>query len=214
MSYAAEFRQLEIINLLLHWGAVVDSQDRSGRTPLAWAAESDAPRVVDKLLQHGAEVNSRDNEGWTALFWGAVGGAPLVLEILLQGGADPTIRDTKGLSALLVAESNNVKHIERIRMVMQRLVFTFPWQDSSLLKLTGLEKKIFTRDWDVKPGWDWGMSNGSPYFFNGQSHEISARQLASERLRCYGDMSPWTRFASCRELEPTVEECLDYYINH
>lgn len=102
ISYAAEFRQLEIINLLLHWGAAVDSQDRSGRTPLSWAAESDAPRVVDKLLQRGAELDSRDKQGWTALFWGAVGGSPFVLEILLQGALTRQYGMRKGFQLSLL----------------------------------------------------------------------------------------------------------------
>ncbi|QKX61644.1 uncharacterized protein TRUGW13939_08796 [Talaromyces rugulosus] len=151
-----------------------------------WAAEWDAPRVVDILLQHGADVNVRDKLGWMALFWAAKGRAPLVLEVLLQAGADRTVRDTNGLSALLVAETKGTKHAQRMTIVMRRPVFLFPWQDSSLLKLTGLEKTIFTIDWDVKEGWDWARP--SCIMFNEVAWPVNTGPLVERPLE--GEAGP------------------------
>jgi ankyrin repeat protein len=64
-----------IIKLLLQIGKVdVNSRDKSGRTPLSWAAEKGNETMVKLLLESGkVDVDSKDITGQTPLFWAASG---------------------------------------------------------------------------------------------------------------------------------------------
>jgi hypothetical protein len=60
---------VESVQVLLSAGADVHATDKSGMTPLMWAARwGDAGRVT-ALLKAGAKVNARDVRGKTALDW-------------------------------------------------------------------------------------------------------------------------------------------------
>jgi ankyrin repeat protein len=59
---------VEMIRLLIAWGAEVDAVSKDGRTPLVkQAAERESSDVIRELLQQGAAVNSANNRGMTAL---------------------------------------------------------------------------------------------------------------------------------------------------
>jgi ankyrin repeat protein len=64
-----------IVKLLLQIGKVdVNSRDKSGRTPLSWAAEKGDETLVKLLLESGkVDVDSKNNSGQTPLFWAASG---------------------------------------------------------------------------------------------------------------------------------------------
>jgi len=44
-----------VIKLLLNNGAAFDSMDKSGRTPLSWAAENKHKAVVELLQRHAQQ---------------------------------------------------------------------------------------------------------------------------------------------------------------
>jgi ankyrin repeat protein len=46
----------------------VNLKDRSGRTPLHWAARNDHLGIADFLLNSGVDVKAVDNPGYTALY--------------------------------------------------------------------------------------------------------------------------------------------------
>ncbi|TQV96575.1 hypothetical protein V2A60_003037 [Cordyceps javanica] len=100
LSYAAEFFDSGIVELLLDYGAEVDSTDEHGRTPLIWAAELGHSASVRLLLDNGAQVSSKDVEGVTALSFAAQHGNADVIEMLLEKGAEVNSRDNKGRTAL------------------------------------------------------------------------------------------------------------------
>ena len=52
----------DILGLLLHFGAKVETTDNVGRTALHKAA-SKSPETFNMLLQAGAPVNVQDNSG-------------------------------------------------------------------------------------------------------------------------------------------------------
>ena len=69
LTFAAVHGHIQIIELLLRYGANVNGSDFHGRTALSWAAEFcqyDAARV---LVEHGAKVNAEDSEYATPLTW-------------------------------------------------------------------------------------------------------------------------------------------------
>lgn len=55
LHYAADFGQLETVNLLIEGGASLNPQDMSWRTPLDLAEESGHRHVADMLLERGAK---------------------------------------------------------------------------------------------------------------------------------------------------------------
>ncbi|KAJ5640353.1 uncharacterized protein N7484_008215 [Penicillium longicatenatum] len=95
LSLAVSMCSIEWAELLLGYGALVNSKDMQGRSPLHHIAEtklgsaSKVQAIVSLLIRHGADVNSRDCSGYTPLhrvvakewIWGTVGE-------LLKAGAD------------------------------------------------------------------------------------------------------------------------------
>ena len=57
------------VEQLLLYGAEVDIEDRSNRTPLSFAAEKGREAVIKVLLDNGADVNHVDDSGYTAVNW-------------------------------------------------------------------------------------------------------------------------------------------------
>jgi ankyrin repeat protein len=58
---------LDVIDVLVHGGANVDSRDREGRTPLFLAACKGDDAAVARLLDHGADANAAADGGRTPL---------------------------------------------------------------------------------------------------------------------------------------------------
>lgn len=61
--------QVQILELLLQYGANVEGSDFHGRTALSWAAEFCQYGAVKVLVEHGAKVNAEDSEWATPLSW-------------------------------------------------------------------------------------------------------------------------------------------------
>lgn len=113
-----------IAEKLLGAGAVIDTEDAEGCTPLHLAVAGRRLDVVWLLLSHGARTDARDDEGRTPMAH-ARGCAPAesmlrhgtsaallraveadradIVEALLEAGADREVRDERGFVALIVA---------------------------------------------------------------------------------------------------------------
>jgi ankyrin repeat protein len=94
------------INVLLAEGAVVDSSDQDGNTPLMVAAKIGNPRIVTLLLAHNPEINRKNNEGNTALMIAAEHGQLFVAEQLIAKGANQYSKNAMGLNPLQIAKRN------------------------------------------------------------------------------------------------------------
>lgn len=70
---------------------VLEARDRSGRTPLLWAAEAGGEAMVRELLARGANVDAVDRAGRTALILAARGGHPEVVGLLLDHRPAPDL---------------------------------------------------------------------------------------------------------------------------
>lgn len=88
LSCSAEFGCKRAVSFLIKRGeGEVDSRDKSGRTPLSWAAGGAFQAVVKLLLETGkADINSKDNNGMTPLGWAAERGDEKVVQMLLETG--------------------------------------------------------------------------------------------------------------------------------
>ena len=67
LMIAAKHGNINRIQLLLEWGAEIDSTDEAGNTALSYAANCGHSDVVKCLLEKGANVTHRNNNGQNAL---------------------------------------------------------------------------------------------------------------------------------------------------
>lgn len=100
-----------VIKLLLDHGADLESRDKTGRTPLHYAAERGEGYMIRNLLSLGANINATTLCGETPLRL-AINetsikrpGTPVKDLGLLEAGPDVTIKDDKGLTVLDVVEA-------------------------------------------------------------------------------------------------------------
>lgn len=101
---------VSIANLLVVWGAEVNTEDHLGRSPLHVAILAKKPEMVKFLLENCALVNAKTINGLTPLHLLAIAGSfPGSVEIanqLLDYGAYPKTRDCKGLTPMDYAMAN------------------------------------------------------------------------------------------------------------
>jgi ankyrin repeat protein len=83
--------------MLLERGAQVN---KSGWTPLHYAATGPEPRLVRLLIDRGAELNAPSPNGTTPLMMAAQYGSEDSVKLLLERGADPKLRNDLKLSAV------------------------------------------------------------------------------------------------------------------
>jgi uncharacterized protein len=60
---------VDVVKLLLDYGADTEKQDQYGATALIMAAAEGHLPVVQELLSRGANMRATDRNGWTALMW-------------------------------------------------------------------------------------------------------------------------------------------------
>lgn len=96
LMMAALRGHLELTRRLLERGAQLN---RSGWTPLHYAASSTEPGVVGLLLDRGAAIDARSPNGTTPLMMAARYGAIDGAELLRLRGADASLRNDRGLTA-------------------------------------------------------------------------------------------------------------------
>ena len=84
---ALEDEHLEVAQLLLKYGADINSQDGSGRTMLHLASRRAKPKLARLLLEHGANIHARDSQGKTPLQVAIDAEHQDIVELLLQHGA-------------------------------------------------------------------------------------------------------------------------------
>ncbi|EFY84180.1 ankyrin repeat-containing protein, putative [Metarhizium acridum CQMa 102] len=97
IHHAAMAENGDIFPFLVKMGVPVDGPDKSGRTPLSYAAELDRVAIVKLLLQNTAvDVNHADKTGRTPLSYAAEGGSDQTIELLLE---------RPGVKATLAAEN-------------------------------------------------------------------------------------------------------------
>ncbi len=94
---AAARGHVEIVELLIKAGAVIDCRNELGETPLHLAATSE---VVQTLLKYGADIEAKDDKGETPIHEAVKYGNAEVVKALIAAGADVNAPDNEGLTPL------------------------------------------------------------------------------------------------------------------
>jgi ankyrin repeat protein len=100
--------KLEIVRLLLDYGAYPNAENDEGETPLHLVLRSrqyDRSQerrvsIVRQLLVSGVDVNARQKDGWTSLHWAAFTGRVEVAQVLFDHGANAKLETEGGETAL------------------------------------------------------------------------------------------------------------------
>jgi ankyrin repeat protein len=111
MSAAAN-GNIELLNLLLKYGAKPDYPTSAGGTALMSATRH--TEIFRVLINHGANIHARDNYGRTVLIWAALHGTEEVVALLCTMGADPNIKDKGDNTALSEAQNKGRSNIVRL----------------------------------------------------------------------------------------------------
>lgn len=69
LALATIYRIIDIMKLLLAYGAKVDREDFHGRTALSWASEYCQFGPVEQLVEHGLNVHVEDADWSVSLLW-------------------------------------------------------------------------------------------------------------------------------------------------
>jgi ankyrin repeat protein len=78
--------------------------NKTGWTPLHYAASSGQLTLISLLLENSAYIDAESPNGTTPLMMAAMYGTPAAVKLLLQEGADPQLKNQQGLSALDFAQ--------------------------------------------------------------------------------------------------------------
>jgi ankyrin repeat protein len=106
-SYFAEQGDVVVLNILCGLGKLdIKPKDRSGLTPLSYAAGHGHEAVVALLIEKGAELETRDDTGRTPLWYAAGNGHEAVVVLLIEKGAELETRDDTGQTPLWYAAGN------------------------------------------------------------------------------------------------------------
>jgi len=99
----------EAVELLLEYGADVNSVNSDGDTPLFTAVRyCDDPAMVNMLILAGADVNYKNSEGISPLKYAAVYNQnPEILRVLLDSGAEMNAKDEDGFTPIHSAVLND-----------------------------------------------------------------------------------------------------------
>jgi len=108
---AATRGNLKAAGFLLDHGARVNYQDRSGRTPLHFAARGGKIDIVQLLLDRGASVNAEDKDKWTALQVAAKEGYLEVVQLLISRGAEVNVANKDKWTPLHEATATGHKEV-------------------------------------------------------------------------------------------------------
>ena len=120
---AAYYGDLEMVQVLLEYGADVNTKNSVGCTPLDFASlggRHNEPRVARLLIEHGADPNTRDMVGLTPLHRASRSGRIEVLRLLIEHGGDVEVKDDRGRTPLDIASGEQREEI--IRLLSEHLV--------------------------------------------------------------------------------------------
>ncbi|CDS55195.1 FOG: Ankyrin repeat [Polaromonas sp. CG9_12] len=101
LMLAALKGQLELAVKLIKKGADVN---KTGWTPLHYAASSGNTALIGLLLENSAYIDAESPNGSTPLMMASMYGSVASVNLLLQEGADPNLKNQQGLTALDFAQ--------------------------------------------------------------------------------------------------------------
>ncbi|KAI9147007.1 Vegetative incompatibility protein [Paramyrothecium foliicola] len=160
LQYACYYGHLEIVEVLLRYGANVDEPDVDGLTPLHNASRRGYKELVELISERSTNIHAADNEGWTALhfasshklldedelkykdlgresYMDADGGTPIagnhteVIRYLIKKGLDPWATTKEGQTPIHLAAMNGNHSRIGILLEVERKPAHLQMRDSS-----------------------------------------------------------------------------------
>ena len=118
LMMAALKGEFELADQMVKKGADVN---KTGWTPLHYAASNGHVSIVKLLLENFAYIDAESPNGTTPLMMASMYGSPEAVKLLLDEGADPRLKNQQGMTALDFA--NRGKRPDAIEMLtkLQRL---------------------------------------------------------------------------------------------
>jgi len=113
---AVETGNVEIVRLLLDFGAKASARDSEKQNPLMRLDDDATPELVDLLVNHGVKIDRADKQGNTALILVAGQVKPEVLKALVDAGADANLKNKEGQTALMNAAEAD--ELESVRLLL------------------------------------------------------------------------------------------------
>ena len=109
LHFAARRGQLEIVQLLLEKGAVLNIQNQSGQTALhfALASENENIEIVELLITKGIDIEIEDHLKRRAIHFSFDRGYKQSTDLLLEKGADISVKSIDGMTLLHYAAANS-----------------------------------------------------------------------------------------------------------
>ena len=94
LRVAVERGHLDVVRVLLEYGAYVNIRSYDNWTPLQYASYRDDQDgdIMQLLLKHGADTDCSNYRGQTPLHLASKAGRPKAVQLLLEHGADPNKR--------------------------------------------------------------------------------------------------------------------------
>lgn len=114
LHIAAFHGMVEVVELLLEWGATVNLKDKDGHIPLHWAAIGGHSKVAWILLQNEALVDEANFYGWTPLHAVAEGGDVGTALVLLDKGATLDMAQNSGWTPLHTAAHHGKREVVEV----------------------------------------------------------------------------------------------------
>jgi len=96
LMLAAIKGHVDLVNQLIAKDADVN---KTGWTPLHYAASGGQAQIISILLEHSAYIDAESPNGSTPLMMAAMYGNAECVKTLLEAGADPTLKNQQGLNA-------------------------------------------------------------------------------------------------------------------
>lgn len=117
--------ELELATQMVKKGADVN---KTGWTPLHYAASNGHVAVIKLLLENYAYIDAESPNGTTPLMMASMYGNPESVKLLLDEGADPTLKNQLGLTALQFAErAKRPDSIELLTKIIRTKQATGKW---------------------------------------------------------------------------------------
>lgn len=135
---------LEVLELLLSYGAAIDAQDDTGWTALQVAVTHDNMSLVQFLLDHHADPNKFGEE--VGPLWKAINSGEDMLRLLLEAGANPNVQVPTGSTPLMQATISKKPKAVQLLLDYGALIDTPTPSDSSSPGLTAFVEAILSGD--------------------------------------------------------------------
>ena len=102
---AVTYRKMDVMPVLLEYGADINRKDITGMTPLHVAAMLGRTEAAQWLLEHGADPEIEDNFSDTPLHTAVVFGRGQIIKILTSHGIAPDSPNGKGETPIAIAKT-------------------------------------------------------------------------------------------------------------